>query len=991
MPSRLLLTSPQYFLKYFNLYLQLAFALVCGGIFLLIRIGSSSVTLILVVFCLVCLLGSLKVTAQVITPFQIRYTTNTEGDIAIFGNEILTCPSSNSRCAQAQEGAALNNNIFDMIYVDIDNDPSTFNSSKAYIRLPDGAEVLYAGLYWGADVSDTSLDTRDNIKLKSPGDTTYKQLTGTVIGTRGRDYHSFVDVTSTVKSAGNGIYTVADITANTGRDAHGGWALVIAYTAPEEPPRNLTILDGFAFVGTSSTVDVSVGGFLTPAQGPVNTRLGIVAYEGDRGVKGETLQLNSTFVGDSINPTDNFFNSTISRLGNKLYERTPDYDNTLGFDADVVDASGILPNNATNAVITMSSNTEVYSPGVVTFSTELFAPKLGIVKAGKNISRDTGTNFPGDTIEYTISVKNTGLDNAKDTVLNDAIPVNTTYVPGSLSIVSGANPGSKTDAAGDDQAEFDSVNNKVVLRIGSGANSSIGGTIATGEETSMKFQVTINADAPDQAKIDNQASISSISETLNQPLKSLSNIVHFFIPRPPSPNLAVEKTLNNITRSQSLFLPGDIVEYTISVTLLNGDFTANNVLQDAIPNYTTYVPDSLQILSGSNAGMKSDMSGDDQAEFDGAKNSVVFRIGLGSSASNGGILDPSDKVSIRFHVRINDNAPDQQNVGNYSSLNYVAQTTQIPGSAQSNTVSFVVKNSPPILNVAKSFANKTRNTNAHYPGDIIEYTIAVKNEGKDNVNEAVLSDFIPSNTTYFPNSLQIIYGVNTGTKTDDPGDDQAEFDPIKNRVMFRIGSGSDSINGGIIAPDEQIIIVYRIKINTGVPNNTVIDNKAQISAVNSITGDLVSQNSNQVLFNIYNPIIPPPPDIYITPPPGIPVTPGGVIESELIVNNVGPTPATMVELTIDVPDGITINSISTTQGTCVGTQHITCSLGNLTANNSIIISYQASVDPSAQPGVLNLIAHVQSAENDSCTDNNSISQQLTIREAQFLHCPKDPR
>lgn len=51
---------------------------------------------------------------------------------------------------QNSVGAKLNNNDFTMTYVDVDTDPSTFNSSDSDLVLPAGSEVLFAGLYWGA-------------------------------------------------------------------------------------------------------------------------------------------------------------------------------------------------------------------------------------------------------------------------------------------------------------------------------------------------------------------------------------------------------------------------------------------------------------------------------------------------------------------------------------------------------------------------------------------------------------------------------------------------------------------------------------------------------------------------------------------------------------------------------------------------------------------------------------------------------------------------
>ena len=75
-----------------------------------------------------------------------------------------------------------------------------------------------------------------------------------------------------------------------------------------------------------------------------------------------------------------------------------------------------------------------------------------------DLDGNTTRPAPGDTLEYTVTFTNSGLDPAaaRASPPTPSRP-DTTYVPGSLEIVSGPNAGPKTDAAGDDQAEFDAA------------------------------------------------------------------------------------------------------------------------------------------------------------------------------------------------------------------------------------------------------------------------------------------------------------------------------------------------------------------------------------------------------------------------------------------------------------------------------------------------------------------------------------------------------
>ncbi len=101
---------------------------------------------------------------------------------------------------------------------------------------------------------------------------------------------------------------------------------------------------------------------------------------------------------------------------------------------------------------------------------------------------------PGEKLTYTIKYKNIGSNLAKNVVITDPIPANTDYVIGSLKVDSncdGTADSSLTDTAGDDTAEYDSTNKTVVFRVGSGADSSQGGTVNPGEEGCVIFKVKI--------------------------------------------------------------------------------------------------------------------------------------------------------------------------------------------------------------------------------------------------------------------------------------------------------------------------------------------------------------------------------------------------------------------------------------------------------------------------------------------------------------------
>src|SRR5262249_43132376 len=139
-------------------------------------------------------------------------------------------------------------------------------------------------------------------------------------------YQAFVDVTSLVAAAGSGDYWVGDVQEATGQDRYGGWSIVVAYRDTTQPARSLTVFDGLqSVVQGSPGVTIPLSGFRTPPSGPVRTTLGVLAYEGDRGLTGDSLNLNSTTLSDAANPPNNFFNSSISTNGVNVTTKNPNY------------------------------------------------------------------------------------------------------------------------------------------------------------------------------------------------------------------------------------------------------------------------------------------------------------------------------------------------------------------------------------------------------------------------------------------------------------------------------------------------------------------------------------------------------------------------------------------------------------------------------------------------------------------------------------------
>ncbi len=395
---------------------------------------------------------------------------------------------------------------FDMS-LDAADDNNTFSSSSADLNLPSScSEVMFAGLYWGATLggtNDPSWRTAaiDTLKLKIPGSSNYVNVVSTqtdlhdfaipIASQNHIGYSAFADVTSLINATNaNGTYTVANVIASTGiSNSAAGWSMVIAYKDPSDPvTRNLVVFDGASFVTNTDFVDVPFGGFQTPIVGAVTADFGVICYDGDRNnPDGFLFKQDSAAAGifldmsqpanalSTSNSSGDSWNSTISYLNNVVTTRNPAHNNTLGFDADIIrlqnPANANLNNNTTSARLRLNSAGEKYYLQTITSAISVASPTFrgGITPTDLN-----GGGFaPNDSLRYLIGWQNRGSDTALNVYIVDTIPQNVVYKKNSLSI-SGI---SKTDAIGDDEAEWDSVGNRVIFRLGTGANATNGGDV----------------------------------------------------------------------------------------------------------------------------------------------------------------------------------------------------------------------------------------------------------------------------------------------------------------------------------------------------------------------------------------------------------------------------------------------------------------------------------------------------------------------------------
>ena len=393
--------------------------------------------------------------AQNLVPFSPRYDQAIKGDILLIGNSNVGLHVSNP-----YNGNSTNDGVNAAVYVDIDGDPSTFNSSSANLDVPSDDScyvIVYAGLYWSAVVDGD--EPISDVKFKVPGGS-YVDITGTEIyyqnapnNNQSNTYAYYHDVTDMLTALPDpeGTYSVANISTLVGPKPNSeglsaGWSLFVVYEDPLLPSKYITSFDGFTKITSSINETFPVSGFNTIPTGPVRAKFAFSTIEGDRSYRGDYLKLNGSTIsvtnnaGNTIRPGNNFFNSSVSDINpvtntSELFtNRIPNSSNTLGFDAGIINipnpGNSLIANNATSANISLGSNLDIYYYYFSAFAIEIIAPNIVLTKVVEDdLGNDIGGQLVGlgSSLNYVIGFQNTGNDDATNFTIRDVLPVNIIY------------------------------------------------------------------------------------------------------------------------------------------------------------------------------------------------------------------------------------------------------------------------------------------------------------------------------------------------------------------------------------------------------------------------------------------------------------------------------------------------------------------------------------------------------------------------------------
>ncbi|KUF31673.1 isopeptide-forming domain-containing fimbrial protein, partial [Bacillus cereus] len=226
-----------------------------------------------------------------------------------------------------------------------------------------------------------------------------------------------------------------------------------------------------------------------------------------------------------------------------------------------------------------------------------------------------------------------------------------------------------------------------------------------------------------------------------------------FVTEHNAPNLQVDKkALDSTGKEVKEIKAGEEFTYQIEVKndTKNNQAPVSNVKGfDKLDDRLEYVPGSIQYVSGSNKGNKTDDASDDEAEF--VNNQIDFRVGEGANAKDGGVLKPGESTVITFKVKVKDSVQSDTTVKNVVVVKgQDSAEIKYETEDDANVTVTTPKEVPGEIEARKIASNKTPKL-----GEEVEYRITFKNKTKDGrLDVLTIEDELPSSLEYVKDSLK---------------------------------------------------------------------------------------------------------------------------------------------------------------------------------------------------------------------------------------------
>jgi uncharacterized repeat protein (TIGR01451 family)/fimbrial isopeptide formation D2 family protein len=402
--------------------------------------------------------------------------------------------------------------------------------------------------------------------------------------------------------------------------------------------------------------------------------------------------------------------------------------------------------------------------------------------------------------------------------------------------------------------------------------------------------------------------VQTYSNTLSNGTPGVLDFQDIWTVTTEAPVLTFTKSVFNVSTGQSgaNARPGDTLQYTLNVTNVSPvpatNFTLTDDL-DALNNPAMFTGGTLTLVSvpaGGNASLTSTTGG--------SKGTGLVSIsGLNVDAKGGANASATIVFTVKLAPAINNSAA-VLNQASIASPTLAAQLSDDPATAATPDPTRTLIASAPLWRVLKTVQDVTSGTSVVMPGDVLRYTITVKNVGTENATGVTLADAVPNFTGYVAGSTRL-----NGNLVADPA---AGVSALQNGMLINApgNTTAGAMNADAGSTTSNVATVtFDVKVNTGAVGGAIISNQGFVNGSGAGGSAFPTAPSDDpVTATVNDPtrvIVGNLPLLNATKTVALVVDtngngafdPGDVVRYTITVNNYSGTPATNVTLTDATP------------------------------------------------------------------------------------------
>ena len=444
------------------------------------------------------------------------------------------------------------------------------------------------------------------------------------------------------------------------------------------------------------------------------------------------------------------------------------------------------------------------------------AALLEVFKTSEDLTDDPDVLISGDTLRYTITVKNIGDEDAVNAILRDQLPANTTYIANSTTL--NGNP--VVDTVVDELPlingiAINSADTPTLGYLRADANVSTTTNIAT-----VTFDVVINDNLVNGTLISNQGFVTA--EGAGSPAIPEKASDDPATPAPDDPTLDVigNQPLLDVLKqvrievdnsSPNILDPGDTLLYTITITNIGASEATEVMLTDLVPADTTYVANTLML------------NGEPVGQPDGGVLPLIAGVPVSSSdltpplpGSGEGVITAGESAVITFSVRVDLGTPVGtiiSNQGSVDSLELPTELTDADGNdLNGDQPTLIAVGNAQLVSISKTVS--VVGGGPALAGGELEYRVRVFNIGLVPAMTIRIEDDLD-----LPVAGQMTYIVGSGLLND-----------LTTGVSYTAPMliADYGTNYGALEPGESAELRFRVQLNNSLAIGTTVTNIAQV-------------------------------------------------------------------------------------------------------------------------------------------------------------------